>query len=72
MADEILFYKVRIEGWLKVSPYGLELEEIGREMTHGNAICTKMETVAVLGEAKIRETPELMEEDAFSFFGFET
>ena len=60
------YYKVRIEVWCDWDPQERSLEEIVENISAGEAICTRVELIAVV------DRPQDIEDDeAMSFFGGE-
>jgi hypothetical protein len=58
------YYKVRIEVWCDWNPAEGDVEEIGENISAGEAICTRREIVAVVDRPK-----DIEDEEAMSFFG---
>ena len=58
------YYKVRIEVWCNWNPADSALEEIGENISVGEAICTRREVVNVVNRPQ-----DIEDEEAMSFFG---
>src|ERR1700693_971072 len=58
------YYKVRIEAWCDWNPAESDIEEIGENISAGEAICTKREVVAVVDRPQ-----DIEDEEAMALFG---